>query len=82
MAALPPHQLFDLSLIENLYFFGNGSLSFLDYSQNLQYIKNEGFDTMLLLDKIFRCESYIFRFYGFPVSMASQLYGLFSNIFA
>ena len=32
MAALPPHQLFVLSLIENLYFFGNGSLSFLDYS--------------------------------------------------
>jgi hypothetical protein len=24
MAALPPHQLFVLSLIENLYFFGNG----------------------------------------------------------
>jgi hypothetical protein len=43
MAALPPHQLFDLSLIENLYFFGNGSLSFLDYSQNLPYIKNERF---------------------------------------
>ena len=35
MAALPPHQLFILSLIENLYFFGNGFISFIEYRSNI-----------------------------------------------
>ena len=84
MTALPPHQLFVLSSIENLYFFGN--VFYISVSLQLEWsnnIKNAyDLDPTLLPYKIFWSQCYVFGFYGFPVSMTGQLYGLFSNIFS